>query len=45
MHKKLWNSVYVQKGELSVQLIKNLIDYSYDMVMSSLPLKVVKKLK
>ncbi|WP_418636250.1 MmcQ/YjbR family DNA-binding protein [Winogradskyella sp.] len=40
MHKQQWNSVYVHSGELSVQLIKELIDHSYDMVVKGLPKKL-----
>ncbi|MUU78705.1 MmcQ/YjbR family DNA-binding protein [Winogradskyella endarachnes] len=37
MHKKLWNSVYIQTGELSQNFIKELIDHSYDMVLKGMP--------
>ncbi|MEH1006202.1 MmcQ/YjbR family DNA-binding protein [Winogradskyella sp. ECml5-4] len=40
MHKQQWNSVYVHSRELSVQLIKELIDHSYDMVVKGLPKKL-----
>lgn len=40
MHKKLWNSVYIHTGELSVKLINELIDQSYDLVFQSLPKKL-----
>lgn len=40
MHKQQWNSVYFQTGELSVSLIKKLIDHSYDMVVKGLPKKM-----
>ncbi|GAA4246145.1 MULTISPECIES: MmcQ/YjbR family DNA-binding protein [Winogradskyella] len=40
MHKQQWNSVYVHSGELSQQLIKALIDHSYDMVVKGLPKKL-----
>ncbi len=39
MHKQQWNSVYVHSGELSVKLICELIDHSYDMVVKSMPKK------
>jgi predicted DNA-binding protein (MmcQ/YjbR family) len=40
MHKQQWNSVYVQTGELSINLIKELIDHSYDMVVKGMPKKM-----
>lgn len=40
MNKKLWNSVYVHTGELSVKLILDLIDHSYDEIVKSLPKKL-----
>jgi predicted DNA-binding protein (MmcQ/YjbR family) len=40
MHKKMWNSVYIHTGELSLKLISQLIDNSYDLVFQSLPKKV-----
>ena len=40
MHKKQWNSVYIQTGELSPKLITKLIDHSYDMVIKGLPKKL-----
>jgi len=40
MHKKLWNSVYAQSGELSPQTIRELIDHSYDEVLKGLPKKL-----
>lgn len=40
MHKKLWNSVYIHTGELSVKLLYELIDHSYDLVFQSLPKKL-----
>ncbi|RCW93925.1 MmcQ/YjbR family DNA-binding protein [Winogradskyella arenosi] len=40
MHKKLWNSVYLLSGELSVTQIKELIDHSYAMVVKGLPKKL-----
>ncbi|WP_179316003.1 MmcQ/YjbR family DNA-binding protein [Winogradskyella undariae] len=45
MHKKQWNSVYIQEGELSIQLIKGLIDHSYDMVVSGLSKKLRESIK
>jgi predicted DNA-binding protein (MmcQ/YjbR family) len=40
MHKQQWNSDYVQKGELTQQLIKELIDHSYEMVVKGLSKKL-----
>ena len=40
MHKQQCNSVYVQTGELSINLIKELIDHSYDMVVKGMPKKM-----
>lgn len=45
MHKKQWNSVYIQKGELTPKLITNLIDHSYKMVVKGLPKKLQETLK
>lgn len=45
MHKKLWNSVYIQTGELSPKLIMELIDHSYDLVVKGLPKKMRENLK
>ncbi|MEE9373102.1 MAG: MmcQ/YjbR family DNA-binding protein [Saprospiraceae bacterium] len=39
MNKKHWNSVYIEKG-LDHQLIKELIDHSYNLIVKSLPKKV-----
>lgn len=38
MHKRLWNSVYVN-GQLEDEFIKELIIHSYKLVVSSLPKK------
>lgn len=40
MHKQQWNSVYIHSGELSVQLVFQLIDHSYNMVVKGLPKKI-----
>ena len=45
MHKKQWNSVYVQTGELPKGLLKELIDHSYDMVVKGLSKKLRESLK
>ncbi|MCK8479325.1 MmcQ/YjbR family DNA-binding protein [Psychroserpens algicola] len=39
MHKKLWNSVYLHNGDLSPQLVCELIDHSYDMVVKGMTKK------
>lgn len=39
MNKKLWNSVYTD-GTVSDELIKELIDHSYALIVDSLPKKV-----
>ena len=38
-NKKHWNSVYINNGEFSDILIQKLINHSYDLVSSGLPLK------
>lgn len=43
MNKKHWNSVYIHKGELSLDLVMRLIDHSYNLVIDSIPLKVISK--
>lgn len=40
MHKKSWNSVYFQTGELSTEFVLKLINHSYDEVVKGLPKKV-----
>ena len=37
MSKKHWNSIYLNKGEISPKLLKELIDHSYDLVVKGLP--------
>ncbi|MFV0366369.1 MAG: MmcQ/YjbR family DNA-binding protein [Mangrovibacterium sp.] len=39
MNKRLWNSLYFEEG-LPQQLVIELIDHSYDLVLASLPKKV-----
>ena len=39
MSKKHWNSVRIHQGELSLQLIHELINHSYDLVVKSLTKK------
>ncbi len=43
MNKKHWNSVYIHEGELSLDLVMQLIDHSYNLVLDSLPLKLSPK--
>ncbi|MEC3906705.1 MmcQ/YjbR family DNA-binding protein [Tamlana sp. 2201CG12-4] len=40
MSKKHWNTLYLHEGELQAQLIKALIDHSYDMVVKGLTKKM-----
>jgi predicted DNA-binding protein (MmcQ/YjbR family) len=44
MNKKLWNSVYLN-GDVSDQLVFELIDHSYDLVVNSLTKKLQAELK
>ncbi len=44
MSKKLWNSVYIYKGELQPQFILKLIDHSYDMVVKGMTKKMQESL-
>lgn len=39
MNKKHWNTVYIENGELSDDLVKELIDHSYELVVASLTKK------
>ncbi|APX99310.1 MmcQ/YjbR family DNA-binding protein [Lacinutrix venerupis] len=39
MNKKHWNSIYLYKGELDANLIMELIDHSYAMVVNGLSKK------
>ncbi|MFV0290659.1 MAG: MmcQ/YjbR family DNA-binding protein [Mangrovibacterium sp.] len=39
MNKRLWNSLYFEEG-LARQMIEELINHSYDLVVESLPKKV-----
>lgn len=39
MHKKHWNTVVVDGGNLTFQQIQELIDHSYELVIKSLPKK------
>lgn len=44
MNKKHWNTVYLERGDLSDALVKELIDHSYDLVVASLTKKARKAL-
>ncbi|MGR7813114.1 MmcQ/YjbR family DNA-binding protein [Lacinutrix undariae] len=44
MSKKHWNSLYIYKGELTPQLVFQLIDHSYDMVVKGMPKKMREEL-
>ena len=37
MSKKHWNTLYLNEGEISPQLLKELIDHSYELVVKGLP--------
>jgi len=40
MSKKHWNTLYLHEGELQSELIKALIDHSYDMVVKGMSKKL-----
>ncbi|WP_020569681.1 MmcQ/YjbR family DNA-binding protein [Neolewinella persica] len=40
MNKTHWNTVYIENGDLSDELVYELIDHSYELVKSSLTKKV-----
>jgi len=40
MHKKLWNSVYLNNGDLQPKLVCELIDHSYNMVVKGMTKKM-----
>lgn len=40
MSKKHWNTLYLHEGELQFQLIKALIDHSYEMVIKGMTKKI-----
>ena len=40
MSKKHWNTLYLHEGELKPQLIKALIDHSYNMVVKGMTKKM-----
>ncbi|MDO6761772.1 MmcQ/YjbR family DNA-binding protein [Tamlana sp. 2_MG-2023] len=45
MNKKHWNTVYLKEGELKPELIKSLIDHSYEMVVQGMTKKMQSKLE
>lgn len=45
MSKKHWNSVYIYEGELRSELIKSLIDHSYEMVVKGMSKKQQQQLE
>jgi len=45
MSKKHWNTLYLHEGELNPQLVKELIDHSYDMVVKGMTKKMREQLK
>lgn len=45
MSKKHWNTLYLHEGELQPQLVVNLINHSYDMVVKGMPKKFREKLQ
>tara|TARA_R110001583_G_scaffold105676_3_gene253647 strand:+ start:506 stop:865 length:360 start_codon:yes stop_codon:yes gene_type:complete len=44
MSKKHWNTIYLYEGELQTQLVKDLIDHSYDMVVKGMSKKMQEQL-
>ena len=40
MNKKHWNTVYLENGDLRDELVYELIDHSYDLIIKSLTKKV-----
>ena len=40
MNKKHWNTLYLYEGELKQELIKKLIDHSYEMVLKGITRKM-----
>ncbi|RNC87717.1 MAG: MmcQ/YjbR family DNA-binding protein [Winogradskyella sp.] len=40
MHKRLWNSVSIHNSDVTVKLILQLIDHSYEQVVKGLPKKL-----
>jgi len=44
MNKKLWNTIYMD-GSLTRKQLHEMIDHSYDLILSSLPKKVQEEIK
>ena len=44
MSKKHWNSLYIEEGNLRDELVYELVDHSYDLVVASLTKKLRKEL-
>jgi len=44
LNKKLWNTVSVDES-ITIDLLKELIDHSYDLIVNSLPKKLQEELK
>lgn len=44
MNKKHWNTIHLESSELHKNLVKELIDHSYDLVVAKLPKKRKKDL-
>ncbi|MBC6993025.1 MmcQ/YjbR family DNA-binding protein [Neolewinella lacunae] len=40
MNKQHWNTVYIEDGDLSTELVRELIDHSYELIVASLSKKV-----
>ena len=40
LNKRHWNSVNLKQGEISLELLKKLVDHSYDLVFKSLSKKI-----
>ncbi|WP_194766615.1 MmcQ/YjbR family DNA-binding protein [Tamlana sp. I1] len=45
MSKKHWNTLYLHEGELQAELVKALIDHSYEMVVKGMTKKMQAELK
>lgn len=44
MNKKHWNTIYLDRNEISGTLINELIDHSYNLVVAKLPVKIKQEL-
>ena len=40
LNKKHWNALYLKQGDIPIELVKKLVDHSYDLVFKSLPKKI-----